>query len=277
MTTPPRKPTTPTGQKEALDDRVAALEKALADALARSAAADSLLADQQQRLKALGTGREESLRLLAETRDQLRRMSQERDELLKQLKRVDSVQTTTLALPEGDSGRSTTSTELPSLDELMAALDDIREPRGGVAGHLHQRVQGSHDPDDSEEMIPPALVFPEEYAATAKPAGAGEAPASRVLVLLDPERPIKYPLHKEVMTIGRGDVADIQINNNFLSRLHARVVSTPDGVFIEDVDSKNGIRVNSKLTPRQALRHGDVVDLGRLRFRFIDAASDDAT
>jgi hypothetical protein len=274
MTKPPREPTTPTGRKEPTDDRVVELEKALAEALARSAAADSLLADQQQRLKALGSGREESLRLLGETRNQLQRLSRERDELLKQLKRIDSVQTTTLALPEGDNSPSTPSAELPSLDELMAALGDLREPSSGVAGHLHQRVQGSHDPDDSEEMIPPALVFPEEYAATANPA---EAAATRVLVLLDPERPIKYPLSKEVMTIGRGDVADIQINNNFLSRLHARIVSTPEGVFIEDVESKNGIRVNSKITPRQALHHGDVVDLGRLRFRFIDAASDDET
>ena len=75
---------------------------------------------------------------------------------------------------------------------------------------------------------------------------------------------------------GRADIADIQINNNFLSRLHARIVSTADAVTIEDVESKNGIRVNAKIVTRQALRHGDVVDLGRLRFRFIDTTADDA-
>ena len=78
------------------------------------------------------------------------------------------------------------------------------------------------------------------------------------------------------MTIGRADIADIQINNGFLSRLHARIVSTPDGVAIEDIESKNGIRVNAKLVTRQELRHGDVIDLGRLRFRFIDTSADDA-
>lgn len=279
MTKPP-KPPGETGQPP--DSRVAELEKALAEALARSQAAEKVLADQQQRLKSLGTGREESMRALAETRDELRRTSLERDELRKYLARIDSVQTTTLALPEGDDAAPTTTAtaaagELPSLEDLMAALGDMEEPGGGVDGHLHQRVQREHDSDDSEEMIPPALVFPEEYAATAKPTGTEEGSATRVLVLLDPERPVKYPLYKEVMTIGRADMADIQINNNFLSRIHARVVSTPDKAFIEDVDSKNGIRVNGKLTPRQALSHGDVVDLGRLRFRFIDAASDDET
>jgi uncharacterized phage protein gp47/JayE len=248
--------------------------------LARSDAAESQVADQQQRLKALGSGREEAMRALAETRNELRRTSLERDELRKQLARVDSVQTTTLALPEGDIGGTATgeaavAAALPSLDDLMVALGNIQEqvPSTRVEGHLHQRVK--LDNDDSEEMIAPALVFPEEFAATAGPAGAADAATSRLLVLLDAERPVKYPLVKEVMTIGRADAADIQIDNGFLSRLHARIVSTPEGVTIEDIESKNGLRVNAKLTQRQALHHGDTVDLGRLRFRFIDTAGDD--
>ena len=70
-------------------------------------------------------------------------------------------------------------------------------------------------------------MFPEQFAETAKRADEKDAAVSRMLVLLDPERPIKYPLFKETMTIGRADVADIQINNGFLSRLHARIVTTP--------------------------------------------------
>ena len=166
---------------------------------------------------------------------------------------------------------------VPSLDELMSALGDLESPKGGptrVAGHLHQRVET--EADRSEEMISPEVVFPERFAATAESA-KHQAPVAKVLVLLDSERPIKYPLFKETMTIGRADIADIQINNDFLSRLHARIVSTPNGAAIEDVESKNGIRVNAKLvTGRQSLRHGDVVDLGRLRFRFLDAGADDA-
>lgn len=286
MSKPPRDPQDSKGRVETTDERMARLEKALADALSRSQAVEELLADQQQRLKSLGSGREETMRALAEVRDELRRVSQERDEIRKQLTRVDAVQTATIALPENEGVSTTAAAQLPSLDDLMAALGDIETPRGGPDGILHQRVQAepepeqqgrARDPDRSEEMISPALVFPEQYAATAEAAGAKGAPVSRVLVLLDAERPIKYPLYKEVMTIGRAEIADIRINNGFLSRLHARVVSTPNGVIIEDFESKNGIRVNAKLTPRQALRHGDVVDLGRLRFRFIDtAAGDDA-
>ena len=258
--------------------RLARLEKALGEALARSEAADAMLEDQRQRLKALGTGREETMRALTEVRAELKRVSQERDELRKKLARVDSVQTATIALPDDDPGFSPATENVPSLEDLMGALGEIEQPERIVAGHLHQRVAA---PDDSEEMISPTLVFPEEFAEVADrtkqqdSSKEKEASAARVLVLLDSERPIKYPLFKETMTIGRADVADIQINNGFLSRLHARIVTTPQGVVVEDIESKNGIRVNSKVTPRQTLRHGDIIDFGRLRFRFLDTAGDD--
>lgn len=260
--TKPGDPKRPTGD----DPAVSRLEKALK-------AAEALIEDQRQRLKSLGAGREESLRALTDIRDELKRVSRERDELRKQLSRLDSMQTETIALPE--DFRLPSPVAVPSLDDLMGALGDIQSPRGGpapVAGHLHQRVES--EAAGSGEMISPEVVFPEKFAATAETAGQ-KAPVAKVLVLLDAERPIKYPLFKDTMTIGRAESADIQINNDFLSRLHARIVSTPNGAAIEDIESKNGIRVNAKLvTTRQELHHGDVVDLGRLRFRYIDAAYD---
>jgi hypothetical protein len=270
--TKPGDPTKTSGDER--DRALARLEKALKEALDRSEAAETMIHDQRQRLKALGLGREETMRALTEAREELRRVSIERDELRKQLTRVDSMQTATIALPDDDVAPSSQAADVPSLDDLMTALGEIKESREArVAGHLHQRVQSARDSDDSEEMISPELVFPEKFAASANL--EEDAGVSRVLVLLDPEKPVKYPLNKEVMTIGRSDAADIHINNGFLSRLHARIVSTAQGVTIEDIESKNGIRVNAKQVPRHQLRHGDVVDLGRLRFRFIDIASDE--
>ena len=270
--TRPGDPTRPPGDDR--DRALARLEKALREALERSEAAESMLEDQRQRLKSLGLGREESMRALAEARDELRRVSIERDELRKKLSRVDSLQTETIALPDDYPGLTPPLGAVPSLEELMSALGEIKETRENrVAGHLHQRVQ-SPDADRSEEMLSAELVFPEKFAATADSA-KHEAPVSRILVLMDAERPVKYPLFKETMTLGRSDAADIHIDNGFLSRMHARIVSTPSGVAIEDIESKNGIRVNARTVTRQELRHGDVVDLGRLRFRFIDTSADD--
>jgi hypothetical protein len=267
---------TPARSDAERDRALERLERALTESLARSRVFETQLADQRQRLEALGTGREETMRALAEARDELRRIKTERDDLHRRLTRIDSVQTATIALPESEAPLPAAAAKLASLDDLMAALDNMAEPSDAPDGHPQQRVQNTSDFDVSEEMIAPALVFPEEYASIVGGSAAGAERISRVLVLLDPERPIKYPLFKEVMTIGRADIADIQINNGFVSRLHARVVTTPDSVIIEDIESKNGIRINSKLADRQPLKHGDIVDLGRLRFRYLDTASDDA-
>lgn len=263
------------------DRAIARLEKALGEALARTEAAETMLDDQRARLKSLGQGREDTMRALTETRDQLRRTGIERDELRKQLTRVDGMQTATIAIPEDDPGLPPPAADVPSLEDLMSALGSIEEPRAGgsapVAGHLHQHVQRAYEDDGSEEMISPQLVFPEKFAETAKTGEHKdiESSVTRVLVLLDPEKPIKYPLYQKSMTIGRAESADIHIDNGFLSRLHARIVTTPAGAKIEDYESKNGIRVNSKPTQSQLLKHGDIVDLGRLRFRYIDTAADD--
>ena len=270
--------------KRAADDErgriLAQLEKALQEAQERNKADEMLIEDQRQRLKTLGLGREESMRALADARDELQRVSRERDELLQQLARVDGVQSETLAymdgFPEPPEPSELPELPVPSLDDLMGTPGNPDDPQGPrVAGHLHLRVQAPGDAERSDEMISPELVFPEKYAAIAEPAEQKGA-AQRMLVLLDPERPIKYPLFKETMTIGRADSCDIQLVNDFLSRVHARIVSTPSGVAIEDVESRNGIRVNEKDVKRQALRNGDIIDIGPMRFRLVDTAADDA-
>ncbi len=246
---------------------VESLAQALADAQA-------VIADQKARLKALGNGREEGMRALAATRTELDRVSRERDQLREQLNRVEGMQTSTVALPDEDESVFTpaASGTLPSIDELMADLSSIRESRGDVEGHLHLKAAAPEDAL-SVEMLAPALVFPEEYGGTASSSSDKTAPTTRVLVLLDGEQPIKYPLYKDEMTIGRIEGADIMIDSHFISRLHARVVATARGISIEDIESKNGVKVNGKLARSHTLQHGDLVSLGGLRFRFLDTAA----
>jgi hypothetical protein len=240
--------------------------------------AETKLADQQQRLSALGTGREETMRRLADTRAELARVRTERDDLLKKLDRVEDMQTSTVALTEEEQIEEPTIHPLPSMDELMAGLDKLESATGGsqpAGGHLLARV--TLDEQDAREMIAPELVFPDgEYGddneGEAAALDAAREPISRVLVYLDAQQPIKYPLYKPVMTIGRSEKADIYVSDDFISRVHARLLSTKDGVVVEDVASRNGIKVNSKQTERQILHHGDVLGIGKVRFTFIDTS-----
>ena len=204
-------------------------------------------------------------------------MKVERDQLREQLTRIEGMQTSTVALPENEPEEPGIHAAPPSLEELMASLGSIEEAGSGAEraeGHLHLRAEPPGI-DDSQELIAPELVFAEELAESDTAAQGLGGPILRVLVLLDGAHPIKYPLYKEVMTIGRAESADIQVHGEFVSRVHARLVSSPGGVVVEDVSSKNGIRVNAEHKTRATLKHGDVLGLGRIRFTFIDASAAD--
>lgn len=63
--------------------------------------------------------------------------------------------------------------------------------------------------------------------------------------------------------IGRGSTATVRISDTGISREHAEIIA--DGVLatIIDLQSTNGTVLNGKRISRAALRHGDVIRLGR--------------
>ena len=251
----------------------ASLERRLDEANKRSERAEAKLVEQQVRLNALGSGREETMRILSETRDELARVKADRNHLQKRLAVLDGMQTETVALSEDGHEDAKILRILPTIEKLMASLSSIKE--GYVEG---REDRSSQSPDGDAElppqdMISPDLIFPEE-SEDSRPRDAAARNCTRILVYLDANPPIKYPLYKDVITIGRSISADIQIDDDFLSRVHARIVSDEYRTIVEDVDSKNGIKVNSKLVERQALRHGDVIGLGKLRFTYIETPAD---
>jgi hypothetical protein len=262
--------------RKKVDQMEASFEQRLGTATARNQHAESRLADQQTRLEALGQGREETMRALADARSELALVKVERDQLRQQLARIEGLQTSTIGLPEDEPEEPGIHSAPPSLEELMASLGSIEEAGAleRVEGHLHLRVE-TPGIDESQELIAPELVFAEELAESDPAAQMPSMPTPRVLVLLDGAHPIKYPLYKDVMTIGRAESADIQVRGDFVSRVHARLLSSAAGVVVEDVSSKNGIRVNAEHKTRATLRHGDILGLGRIRFTFIDASTAD--
>ncbi len=63
--------------------------------------------------------------------------------------------------------------------------------------------------------------------------------------------------------IGRANGCDVHLEDPFVSRRHARVISSDIGTAIEDLGSSNGVRVNGQLSPGITPLHpGDVVQIG---------------
>ncbi len=62
--------------------------------------------------------------------------------------------------------------------------------------------------------------------------------------------------------VGRAPTADVRIDDPAVSRLHARIEMRDDGVYVEDLGSRNGTTVNGVLSEGQRLAAGDEVGIG---------------
>jgi general secretion pathway protein A len=72
------------------------------------------------------------------------------------------------------------------------------------------------------------------------------------------------------MVIGRTPDNDLQIDSKFISRHHCQIVTQTDSCVIEDLNSTNGIYVQSKRVRRHNLNDGDVVQVGQHEIMYID-------
>jgi ABC-type multidrug transport system ATPase subunit len=72
---------------------------------------------------------------------------------------------------------------------------------------------------------------------------------------------------KDVLTIGRDESNDIKIDGLQISKHHAKLRFSSGEIFIEDLNSTNGVFVNGIRTSRQTLRPNDNVQIGAFVIR----------
>ena len=72
------------------------------------------------------------------------------------------------------------------------------------------------------------------------------------------------------LRIGRGKDNDLTLGNDSVSRHHAEISRTRDGVFtITELNAGNGVLVNGKQVEKTELKDEDVIELGEVRLRFL--------
>jgi putative peptide zinc metalloprotease protein len=99
-----------------------------------------------------------------------------------------------------------------------------------------------------------------DLAPPANPALPGE------LVLVLPTG-VRLPI-RDSMTIGRGETADVKIEDRTVSRMHARIDATAQGAFISDAGSRFGVTVaGEKLSEPRRLTAGTEIRLGNVTLR----------
>jgi diguanylate cyclase (GGDEF)-like protein len=79
----------------------------------------------------------------------------------------------------------------------------------------------------------------------------------------------KHVLKPGEMVIGRSSQANLQIDHESVSRRHARIVLTDNGVLLNDLGSTNGTYVNDEPITERTLAHGDLIKVGRSILKYL--------
>lgn len=81
----------------------------------------------------------------------------------------------------------------------------------------------------------------------------------------------------EDFLIGRAPGCSLILADESVSRRHARITFDGTGWTIRDLDSKNGVKINTYRAAQQQLRDGDRIDLGAVRLYVALSEAQDAT
>jgi general secretion pathway protein A len=114
------------------------------------------------------------------------------------------------------------------------------------------------------EPIPEASVEPEAEPGEIAPV------VGRILLASAGKTVLERELKPGRLVIGRTPDNDLQIDSKFVSRHHCQIVTQLDSCVIEDLNSTNGIFVQSKRVRQYNLNDGDVVQIGQHEIMYMD-------
>lgn len=93
---------------------------------------------------------------------------------------------------------------------------------------------------------------------------------SALVVIYGEDLGRKYELERQETIIGRSSGCDIQVDQDSVSRNHARVALEDDVALVADMGSTNGTLVNDEVVAVPTkLRNGDLIKIGRTIFKYI--------
>jgi len=105
-------------------------------------------------------------------------------------------------------------------------------------------------------------------ASALKDKEAPKALAKEKAYLLLEGKDERFNLNYSEVYIGRRELNHIGIDDMYISRRHARIITDRDKYIIEDLDSRNGTFVNNVRVNNCILNDGDSIKIGRSYFKF---------
>lgn len=156
--------------------------------------------------------------------------------------------------------------------------DKLREQSGGWPGLLNlfalEALERARDFPVSVADTLPAAKAPEEAAVEipmlqAEPAESSVPPS--ITISRDGKVLADYKFTDKKVLIGRSDFADIVVDDDFVSKLHAVLLCYSDALVLLDLNSANGTTVNSVQIRKTILKSNDVISLGHHRLKVHNA------
>jgi len=166
---------------------------------------------------------------------------------------------------------------------LQAALNEAHAKPAPASEAETELDVPSHPEEDEEDDAPTPSPAEQRRHSTAvirmdqvemnrprKIAAVEADEAPHLLVVSAELKGQEFACIRTEMRIGRTDDNDIAIDHRSLSRTHAKLVREDSGEWrIIDMQSANGMAVNGESYAQAPLGHGDLIELGHVKLRFI--------
>lgn len=166
---------------------------------------------------------------------------------------------------------------------LQAALNDAHAKPAPASDAETELDVPAHSEEDEEDDAPTPSPAEQRRHSTAvirmdqvemnrprKVAAVEADEAPHLLVVSAELKGQEFACIRTEMRIGRTDDNDIAIDHRSLSRTHAKLVREDSGEWrIIDMQSANGMAVNGESYAQASLAHGDLIELGHVKLRFI--------
>jgi pSer/pThr/pTyr-binding forkhead associated (FHA) protein len=80
----------------------------------------------------------------------------------------------------------------------------------------------------------------------------------------------EYKLDREVTTIGKAKFVHVRAKGMFLAGIQAKIVKESDGFYLANLGKSGKTSVNGEPVDRAVLKNGDLVQVGKSMFRFVE-------
>jgi len=251
---------------------------ALSEAERKRARHETALARSQEDLAELHrrvAGHCEALRAVEGQRQIYDSMLREREDMIDQAE-ARALEAAHRPEPDAELPRRIAALEA-QLEESRSAVHALAEQlRGEQESAAALRAELDARPAVMAEPASETIMGPaSEPAPAVEPTTASAPEVTRLLVRTSGDTGIVHKLGRRT-AIGRTPDNDLRIDEDFISRRHAVILTSAESAIVEDLNSTNGVFVNGEQVTRRELREGDLLTIGQTSFRYVLKPASDA-